>query len=77
MGRCTCLHVYAIDRTYPSHPYFSTQVKHGRTALYNVLRAYAVADPTVGYCQGLSFVAGLILLHVGTCTYTCIHLHVN
>ena len=34
------------------------------TALYNILHAYAVADKEVGYCQGLSFVAGLIILHV-------------
>ena len=30
----------------------------------SLLHAYAVADKEVGYCQGLSFVAGLIILHV-------------
>ena len=39
-------------------------MKHGRVALYNVLKAYAVSDPDIGYCQGLSFVAGLFILHV-------------
>ena len=53
-----------LGRTYPSHPFFSSQFGHGRTALYNILHAYAVADKEVGYCQGLSFVAGLIILHV-------------
>lgn len=52
------------DRTYPNNVYFSKQVKHGRIALYNVLKAYAVSDPDIGYCQGLSFVAGLFMLHV-------------
>lgn len=57
---------FTSGRTYPNHPYFSSQYKYGRLSLYNVLRAYAVSDPDIGYCQGLSFVAGLILLHVSS-----------
>uniref|UniRef100_A0A915LEL7 Rab-GAP TBC domain-containing protein n=1 Tax=Romanomermis culicivorax TaxID=13658 RepID=A0A915LEL7_ROMCU len=29
-----------------------------------VLKAYAVFDQEIGYCQGLSFVAGMLLLHM-------------
>lgn len=29
--------------------------------LYRVLRAYAALDPEVGYCQGMSFVAGAVV----------------
>jgi hypothetical protein len=34
----------------------------GQAALRNVLRAYAVRDPGVGYCQGMAFVAGLLVI---------------
>eukprot|EP01111_Echinosteliopsis_oligospora_P011766 TRINITY_DN3948_c0_g1_i1.p1 TRINITY_DN3948_c0_g1~~TRINITY_DN3948_c0_g1_i1.p1 ORF type:complete len:534 (-),score=128.23 TRINITY_DN3948_c0_g1_i1:52-1653(-) len=33
-----------------------------REALYRVLKAYSLYDEGVGYCQGMSFVAGLLLL---------------
>ncbi len=33
----------------------------GRYALECVLRAYAALDPEVGYCQGMNFLAGLLL----------------
>lgn len=30
----------------------------------NVLRAYAAYDPEVGYCQGMNFLAGMLLLYL-------------
>ena len=51
-------------RTFPSHPYFSPQLGHGQLCLFNVLKAYSVLDEEVGYCQGLSFVAGILLMHM-------------
>ena len=35
---------------------------HGRAALARVLRAAALEDPKVGYCQGMAFVAGVLLM---------------
>ncbi|XP_062372156.1 TBC1 domain family member 1 isoform X2 [Sardina pilchardus] len=60
-------HAILIDlgRTFPTHPYFSTQLGAGQLSLYNLLKAYSLLDPEVGYCQGLSFVAGVLLLHMG------------
>jgi TBC1 domain-containing protein 4 len=53
-----------LGRTFPSHPYFSTvEGRGGQEALANMLHAYAVSDKDIGYCQGLSFVAGMILMH--------------
>lgn len=52
-------------RTFPTHPYFSTQLGAGQLSLYNILKAYSLLDQEVGYCQGLSFVAGILLLHMG------------
>lgn len=36
----------------------------GQLALYNLLKAYSLLDSEVGYCQGLSFIAGVLLLHL-------------
>lgn len=59
-------HAILIDlgRTFPTHPYFSAQLGAGQLSLYNLLKAYSLLDPEVGYCQGLSFVAGILLLHM-------------
>ncbi|XP_069058214.1 TBC1 domain family member 1 isoform X5 [Pleurodeles waltl] len=59
-------HAILIDlgRTFPTHPYFSAQLGAGQLSLYNILKAYSLLDPEVGYCQGLSFVAGVLLLHM-------------
>nr|XP_057921474.1 TBC1 domain family member 1 isoform X2 [Doryrhamphus excisus] len=60
-------HAILIDlgRTFPTHPYFQAQLGAGQLSLYNVLKAYSLLDPEVGYCQGLSFIAGVLLLHMG------------
>ena len=36
----------------------------GQRQLMNVLKAYSVHNPDVGYCQGMGFIAGLLLLHM-------------
>ena len=36
----------------------------GTEMLFNVMKAYAVCDPEVGYCQGSAFLAGMLLLHM-------------
>lgn len=33
-------------------------------ALFNTLKAYSILDEEIGYCQGMSFVMGLLLMHV-------------
>lgn len=51
-------------RTFPTHPYFSVQLGAGQLSLFNLLKAYSLLDKEVGYCQGISFVAGVLLLHM-------------
>lgn len=51
-------------RTFPAHQYFSAQLGAGQLSLYNLLKAYSLLDTEVGYCQGISFVAGVLLLHM-------------
>lgn len=59
-------HAILIDlgRTFPNHTYYSSPLGPGQLSLFNILKAYSLLDPEVGYCQGLSFVAGILLLHV-------------
>ena len=64
-----------LGRTFPNHPNFMYQTNEnenkqcstmkfglGQLALFNVLKAYSLLDQEVGYCQGLSFVAGFLLI---------------
>jgi len=46
-------------RTFPGDPRFDQEYQ---SSLIRVLNAYAMLNPQVGYCQGMSFVAGLLLL---------------
>ena len=50
-------------RTFPSHGYFSGALGPGQCGLFNLLKAYSILDPEVGYCQGLPFCVGLLLMH--------------
>jgi hypothetical protein len=36
----------------------------GQNRLFNLLKAYSIYDPTLGYTQGLNFIAAMILLVV-------------
>ncbi|KAL0281468.1 UNVERIFIED_CONTAM: hypothetical protein PYX00_002449 [Menopon gallinae] len=50
-----------LHRTYPDNIFFQT-TDHYQNELYNILVAYAHHNPKVGYCQGLNYIAGLLLL---------------
>ncbi|KPM05910.1 TBC1 domain containing protein 2 [Sarcoptes scabiei] len=62
------LHQHAIlvdlGRTFPTVPFFAEPMGIGQLTLYNLLKAYSLLDKDVEYCQGLSFIAGILLLHV-------------
>lgn len=49
-----------LARTFPSHPWLDSS--EGQASLRHVLVAYSLRDSHVGYCQGMNFVAGLLLL---------------
>ncbi|XP_036337827.1 rab GTPase-activating protein 1-like isoform X2 [Rhagoletis pomonella] len=53
-----------IHRTFPAHKCFKETGGSGQDALFKVSKAYAVYDSEVGYCQGLSFIAASLLLHM-------------
>lgn len=51
-----------LNRTFPKHEYF--QQEQNLTSLFNVVKAYSLFDPEVGYCQGISFIVGPLLLNM-------------
>lgn len=51
-----------IHRTFPEHPQFGFE--QGQQELFRVLKAYSVHDLEVGYCQGMAFVAGILLMYL-------------
>ncbi|KAG7098563.1 hypothetical protein E1B28_000496 [Marasmius oreades] len=53
-----------LGRTFPHHDYFTDGQGIGQENLYNVLKAYSLYDPQVGYCQGLPFVVAILLLNM-------------
>ncbi|KAL9244003.1 hypothetical protein vseg_017826 [Gypsophila vaccaria] len=53
-----------LPRTFPGHPWLDTT--EGHAALRRVLVGYSFRDSYVGYCQGLNYVAALLLLVLKT-----------
>ncbi|XP_022771708.1 TBC1 domain family member 2A-like isoform X2 [Durio zibethinus] len=53
-----------LPRTFPGHPWLDTP--EGHAALRRVLVGYSFRDSDVGYCQGLNYVAALLLLVMKT-----------
>ncbi|TCD71202.1 GTPase-activating protein [Steccherinum ochraceum] len=53
-----------LGRTFPHHAFFTDGHGIGQENLFNVLKAYSLYDPQVGYCQGLPFVVAILLLNM-------------
>uniref|UniRef100_A0A8C2WB89 RAB GTPase activating protein 1 like n=1 Tax=Cyclopterus lumpus TaxID=8103 RepID=A0A8C2WB89_CYCLU len=53
-----------IHRTFPAHDYFKDSDGDGQDSLYKICKAYSVHDEEIGYCQGQSFLAAVLLLHM-------------
>lgn len=62
--KCETVILRDINRTFPAHKFFKDSGGSGQDSLYKVSKAYAVYDTEVGYCQGLSFIAASLLLHM-------------
>uniref|UniRef100_A0A0R3PEK7 Rab-GAP TBC domain-containing protein n=1 Tax=Angiostrongylus costaricensis TaxID=334426 RepID=A0A0R3PEK7_ANGCS len=53
-----------IHRTFPAHENFKEAGGGGQESLYKISKAYSLYDEEVSYCQGLSFLAASLLLHM-------------
>ncbi|KAF5096773.1 hypothetical protein D0Z00_002671 [Geotrichum galactomycetum] len=53
-----------LNRTFPDIQMFRENGGAGQMKLGRVLRAYSAYDMQVGYCQGLTFLTGPLLLHM-------------
>lgn len=61
--KCEDIILRDVNRTFPAHDFFRDE-SLGQESLYKVSKAYSVYDQEVGYCQGLSFIAASLLLHM-------------
>ena len=53
-----------INRSYRNHILFRERFGEGQISLFNILKAYAVYDQEVGYCQGMSDMTAFLLMYI-------------
>ncbi len=53
-----------LYRTFPHHYLFREATGVGQANLAQVLRAYVGFNPAVGYCQGMGYVAGVLVMYM-------------
>ncbi|KAF9083830.1 hypothetical protein BGX23_011085 [Mortierella sp. AD031] len=53
-----------LARTFPQVDMFKEEGGKGQEMLRNILKAYSLYDPHVGYCQGLGFLVGPLLMNM-------------
>lgn len=53
-----------LQRTQIGNPQFKIDYKSGDNLLFNILNAYAMYDPEIGYVQGMNFITAFIIQHV-------------
>ena len=53
-----------VNRTYRDHIMFRERYNLRQTALFHVLAAYSLYNSEVGYCQGMSQIAALLLMYL-------------
>lgn len=53
-----------VYRTFPKHVLFKEKGGEGQIWLGNLLKAYCVYDSEVGYCQGMAFIASVLLMYM-------------
>ncbi|KNC75061.1 hypothetical protein SARC_12407 [Sphaeroforma arctica JP610] len=52
-----------LSRTFPEHELFKNDAV-GQKTLFRLMKAYALHDVENGYCQGMAFVAGILLMQM-------------
>jgi hypothetical protein len=53
-----------INRCYRDNKMFQQRYGKGQVSLFNVLKAYSIYNPTLGYCQGMATISATFLLYL-------------
>ncbi|KAJ3321539.1 ecotropic viral integration site [Boothiomyces sp. JEL0866] len=51
-----------VHRTFPDHEMFKEKDGDGQKALFRILKAYSIYDNSLGFCQGMPFCVGPLLM---------------
>lgn len=51
-----------LGRCFPTHDLFMHSSGEGQRMLGQVLKCYNLHDPEIGYCQGMGFIVGILLM---------------
>ncbi|CAG8579914.1 7681_t:CDS:2 [Cetraspora pellucida] len=65
-----------LARTFPHIDMFKEENGKGQTGLWNILKAYSLYDPLVGYCQGLGFLVGPMLMNMTEAQAFCVFVRI-
>ena len=61
-----------VGRSFPNVEMFREKDGEGQNMLRKVLKAFSLYDESIGYCQGLGFVVGPLLMHMHEAEAFCI-----
>jgi len=61
-----------VGRSFPNVEMFREKDGEGQQMLGRVLKAFSLYDTEIGYCQGLGFVAGPLLMHMSDTEAFCV-----
>ncbi|KAJ1826800.1 hypothetical protein LPJ70_007653, partial [Coemansia sp. RSA 2708] len=61
-----------LTRTFPKVPVFKSEGGEAQQRLFRILKAYSLYDAEVGYCQGLGFIIGPLIMNMGECAAFCV-----
>lgn len=61
-----------IGRSFPNVEMFRDPNGEGQQMLARVLRCFSLYDTSIGYCQGLGFVVGPLLMHMSDAEAFCV-----
>jgi Rab-GTPase-TBC domain len=61
-----------IGRSFPGVEMFRSAEGNGQKMLGRVLKCFSIYDEKIGYCQGLGFIVGPLLMHMGEKEAFCV-----
>ena len=53
-----------VSRTMPAHIHFQQQFDAGQNDLFAVLKCLSIAEPEIGYVQGMGYMVAILLMYV-------------